>query len=133
MTEQRQSIGAVAKETGCNIETIRYYEKEALLPPPGRSPGGHRLYTQTQVQRLIFIRRSREVGFSLDEVRQLLTLVDGHEVSCERVKQIADMHLADVETKIEDLQKISRSLQVISAECSGTDIPDCPIIETLLR
>ena len=70
------SIGRVAAETGCHIETIRYYEKEGLLPAPERTKGGHRLYTRQMVERLLFIRRSRELGFSMGEIRQLLSLVD---------------------------------------------------------
>ena len=133
MSDTRRTIGAVAKETGCNIETIRFYEKEALLPPPDRTPGGHRLYSADQVARLNFIRRSRELGFSMQEIRQLLGLVDGNEVSCERVKHIADAHLADIQAKIADLQKMKRSLQTLSADCSGQDVPDCPIIDVLQR
>ena len=128
-----RTIGKVAKATGLNIETIRFYEKEGLLPAPDRSPGGHRLYSSDQVARLTFIRRSRELGFSMVEIRQLLGLVDGNEVSCERVKHIADAHLADIQAKIADLQKMKRSLETLSAECSGRDVPDCPIIDVLQR
>ena len=72
MSDDRLSIGKVAAQTGCNIETIRFYEKESLLPQPGRTEGGHRLYTTEMVQRLVFIRRSRELGFSMNEIRQLV-------------------------------------------------------------
>ena len=89
MSDNRLSIGKVSAKTGCNIETIRFYEKETLLPAPDRTEGGHRLYSTKLVERLVFIRRSRELGFSMAEIRQLLSLVDGEQVSCERVKQIA--------------------------------------------
>ncbi len=131
MSNNRLTIGKAAELTGCNIETIRFYEKQALLPPAERSPGGHRLYSAQQVARLGFIRRSRELGFSMDEIRQLLSLVDGNAVSCEQVKSVADGHLADIRARIEDLRKMERSLKQLSARCSGADIPECPIIEAL--
>jgi MerR family mercuric resistance operon transcriptional regulator len=129
--DNRVTIGKVAKQTGCHIETIRFYEKEALLPHPDRSEGGHRLYSTQLIERLVFIRRCRELGFSMDEIRQLLSLVDGEQVSCQRVQHIADEHLRDVRAKIADLKKMERSLDELSSQCSGDDVPDCPIIEVL--
>ena len=131
MAEHRQPIGKVAAKTGCNIETIRFYEKENLLPPPDRTEGGHRLYGKAQIGRLVFIRRCRELGFSMAEIRQLLSLVDGNEVSCEHVKGIADQHLQDIGSKIADLKKMQQSLVELSRRCSGADVPDCPIIDVL--
>ena len=131
MSDNRVTIGAVSAETGCNIETIRFYEKEGLLPKPERSEGGHRLYTGDHVSRLSFVRRCRELGFSMDEIRQLLSLVDGHEVSCERVKRIADDHLADVKAKIADLKKMEKSLLDLSSTCTGADVPECPMLDVL--
>ena len=133
MSDNRVTIGKVAAITGCHIETIRFYEKEALLPHPDRSEGGHRLYSTQLIERLVFIRRSRELGFSMAEIRQLLSLVDGEQVSCQRVQQIADEHLRDVRAKIVDLKKMERSLDDLSNQCSGDDVPDCPIIEVLQR
>ena len=131
MSDNRLSIGKVSAKTGCNIETIRFYEKETLLPAPDRTEGGHRLYSTKLVERLVFIRRSRELGFSMAEIRQLLSLVDGEQVSCERVKQIADQHLRDVRAKISDLKRMERTLDDLSNQCSGDDVPQCPIIEEL--
>ncbi len=131
MSGDRLPIGKVAARTGCNIETIRFYEKEGLLPPPGRTEGGHRLYTTEMVGRLVFVRRCRELGFSMAEIRQLLSLVDGDQVSCERVKDIADQHLLDIRSKIADLRKMERTLRDLSSQCSGDDVPQCPIIEVL--
>ena len=131
MSSHRLSIGKVASQTGCNIETIRFYEKEALLAPPGRTEGGHRVYTPEMVGRLVFIRRCRELGFSMEEIRQLLSIVDGEQVSCERVKDIADLHLLDIRSKIADLRKMERTLKDLAKQCSGDDVPDCPIIEVL--
>jgi MerR family mercuric resistance operon transcriptional regulator len=126
-----RSIGKVATETGCQIETIRYYEKEGLLPTPERTSGGHRLYTDQMVERLQFVRRCRELGFSMGEIRQLLSIVDGEHVSCERVKNIALEHLQDIQSKIQDLVKMERILRDLSDQCSGDDVPDCPIVDAL--
>ena len=131
MSNDRLTIGKVAEQTGCHIETIRYYEKEDLLPPPGRSAGGHRLYTSDLIERLVFIRRSRELGFSMQEIRELLSVVDGRQVSCERVKNLADTHLKDIRSKISALRRMETTLRELSNQCSGDDVPECPIIEAL--
>jgi MerR family mercuric resistance operon transcriptional regulator len=131
VSNNRLTIGRVAEQTGCNIETIRFYEKEGLLPVAGRTQGGHRLFTPQMVERLVFIRRSRELGFSMGEIRELLSLVDGRQISCERVKHIADTHLQDVRSKIADLKRMEQTLDQLSSECSGDDVPECPIIEAL--
>lgn len=126
-------IGALSKQTGCKVETIRYYEKEGLLPAPTRTAGGHRLYTKEMRNRLLFIRRSRQLGFSMDEIRDLLSLVDGNQVSCEHVKSIAEEHLRDIQAKIDDLRKMQRTLSDLAGRCSGDDVPSCPIIDSLQR
>ena len=131
MSDNPLTIGKVAAKTGANIETIRFYEKKGLLPPPNRTEGGHRLYTSDMVGRLVFIRRSRELGFSMNEIRQLLTLVDREQVSCERVKAIADEHWRDIRSKIADLRKMERTLRELSDQCSGENAPECPIIDVL--
>lgn len=125
------TIGKVADQTGYNIETIRFYEKEGLLPKPNRTEGGHRLYTEEMVKRLVFVRRARELGFSMNEIRQLLTIVDGNLISCERVKTITDIHIKEIRSKITDLKKMERILSDLSNQCSGKDIPECPIIDAL--
>jgi len=130
-TPKYLSRGILAKRSGINSEPIRYYEKIALLPKPDRSAGGHRVYREEDLQRLTFIRRCREMGFSLEEIRGLLSLVDGEQVSCKRVKNIADEHLMDVRAKISDLKKIERTLSKLSASCYGKEVPQCPIIEGL--
>ena len=131
MSDETVTIGKVAARTGCKIETIRFYERESLLPPPGRTQGGHRLYTNDMIQRLVFIRRCRELGFSMDEIRRLLSVVDGQQISCERVKQIAEVHLDDIRSKITDLRKMEQTLCELANRCSGEDVPECPIIEVL--
>jgi MerR family mercuric resistance operon transcriptional regulator len=125
------SRGRLAQRSGINAETIRYYEKVSLLRVPDRSEGGHRLYRDSDFQRLCFIRRCREMGFSLEEIRGLLSLVDGEQVSCDQVKRLADDHLLEIRSKISDLRKMERTLRNLSANCSGDDVPNCPIIEAL--
>lgn len=126
-------IGALSEQTGCNIETIRYYEKIGLLPPPPRSSGGRRLYTHDHLKRLTFIRRSRQLGFHLDEIRELLDLVDGGSYTCEEVRQLTLTHANEVERKIADLQKMKNVLHEITSKCSGGKVPDCPIIDALYQ
>jgi MerR family mercuric resistance operon transcriptional regulator len=130
-SKQEFSIGRLSKHTGCKVETIRYYEKADLLPPPPRTAGGHRLYGSDHAKRLGFIRRGRELGFSLDEIRALLRLADGGEYNCGEVKEITIHHLQSVKEKIRDLRKLERTLTAISHECEGGIAPDCPIIEAL--
>jgi len=126
-------IGALSRRTGCNIETIRYYEKVALLPPPPRTQGGHRSYDGTHAERLIFIRRSRELGFSIDDIRALLALVDGGDYTCAEIKALTSAHLTEVRRKISDLHRLAATLAEMVAACDRGAVPDCPVIEALSR
>ena len=123
--------GGLAARTGCNIETIRYYERVGLLPPPPRSVGGHRLYGQDLVKRLNFVRRSRDLGFTIEEIRELLRLVDGGTYTCGEVEQLARDHVHEIRHKIADLKRLQRVFEMMAAQCSGDAVPDCPIIEAL--
>jgi MerR family mercuric resistance operon transcriptional regulator len=125
------SIGELAKATGCKIETIRFYERIGILPPAPRSEGGHRIYDQVQMKRLNFVCRSRALGFSLRQVRDLLSLVDGGSNSCAEIKALTLDHLAEVRHKIADLQRMEAVLAETAAKCVGNDLPDCPIAEVL--
>ena len=127
------TIGLLSKQTGCNIETIRYYERVGVLPKPPRSSGGHRLYEKIHAKRLKFVRRARELGFSLNEIKDLLHLVDTDEVSCEEVKKITLQHVNEVRSKISDLKRIENVLVDMAAHCDNGEVPECPIIETLFR
>ena len=127
------TIGGLSKQTGCNIETIRYYERIGLLPKPPRTEGGHRLYEREQIKRLVFIRRSRELGFSLDEIRTLLRLVDGERYTCQEVKTLTEEHLGDIKKKISDLKRLQKTLADISSQCEGGMVPECPIIDALFE
>ena len=127
---QAFGIGALSRRTAVNIETIRYYEKIGLLPPPPRTEGGHRLYCDAHLKRLIFIRRSRELGFTLDEIRNLLGLVEGG-YTCGQVQEAALDHLKNIRRKIADLRRMERTLAETAARCEGGTAPDCPIIDVL--
>lgn len=127
---QEFSIGRLSERTGVNIETIRYYEKIGLLPPPPRTEGGHRLYPERHLRRLVFIRRSRELGFTLDEIRNLLGLVEGGH-ACGDVKNAALAHLRNIREKIADLRRMERTLADTAALCEGGSAPDCPIVDVL--
>jgi len=130
---REMGIGAMSQATGVNIETIRYYERIGILPPPPRSRGGHRLYGVDHVKRLAFVRRSRELGFSLQEVRGLLDLVDGGGVTCDQVKFMTLGHLDEVRRRIADLRRMERVLREMAATCAGGDVPECPIVDALFR
>jgi MerR family transcriptional regulator, mercuric resistance operon regulatory protein len=125
-------IGELSRRTGCNIETIRYYERIALLPAPGRSAGRYRIYDTGDVRRLAFIRRARELGITLDEVRALLALSanDGQE-TCAEVRELAARHLTAVRAKITDLRAMERVLADAVRRCSAGELPGCPIINTI--
>lgn len=121
----------LAQRTGCNLETIRYYEKTGMLPDPPRNAAGYRIYDDSHVSRLRFILRARELGFSVHEIRGLLDLVDGGSQTCAEVKDRTERHLNDVRAKIADLQRMEQVLADAAAKCSGDDVPECPVLETL--
>ena len=131
--KQGITIGKLSSKTGVNVETIRYYEKEGILPPPPRTQSGYRDYSEEHCKRLMFVRRSRELGFSLNEIRTMLTMVDGGSLTCAEVKDVTVTHLDDVRKKIIDLQKLEETLQKIASQCKGGKTPDCPIIDFLFQ
>ncbi len=124
-------IGDLSRHTGVNIETIRYYERIGVMPKPRRSDGGQRLYDEPQLNRLSFVKRSRELGFSLKEVRALLALIDGGEFTCNEIHAMTVDHRKRVQEKIADLKKLDRALKDLAAQCSLGDVPECAIVETL--
>lgn len=127
------AIGAASKQTGCHIETIRYYERIGLLPPPSRSASGYRRYGLPHLKRLTFVRRARDLGFTLDEIRRLLRLADRRERSCAQARDLATAHLGDVQAKLKDLRLMERVLKGMIARCADGTLPDCPLIEALFR
>jgi MerR family mercuric resistance operon transcriptional regulator len=124
-------IGELSRQSGVNIETIRYYEKIGIMPAPARSPGGYRLYAPDHLKRLSFVRRGRQLGFSLDELRSLLRLVDGHTYTCAQVRALTLEHVAEVRRKISDLRRLERVMADMAAQCTGQRIPKCPVIDAL--
>lgn len=125
------SIGALSKQSGVNIETIRYYEKIGVMPAPARSAGGYRLYLPEHLKRLGFVRRGRQLGFSLDELRGLLELVDGHAYTCAEVHALTLQHLTEVRRKIVDLRRLERVMADMVAQCTEDLVPECPVIDAL--
>ena len=123
-------IGEVAKQSEVGIETIRYYEREGLLAEPKRRPSGYRQYDQSAVARLKFIRRAKELGFTLAEIRELLGLWFDSNTRCEHVRQRAEQKITDIDDKIRSLQKMKRSLKKVISECeTKNSIDDCPLLE----
>lgn len=125
------AIGAMSRETGVNIETIRYYERIGIMPKPDRTAGGNRQYDRDQLKRLFFIKRCRELGFSIEEIRALLQMVDRAVFTCGEVHTLTVDHLVTIKKKVADLHRLEQALESIAAECSKGDVPDCPIIDTL--
>ena len=124
-------IGVLSTETGVNIETIRYYERIGLVPAPPRTEGRQRIYDAQHLKRLNFIRRSRELGFSLDEIRALLGLAGKHALTCGEVRGLAEQHIAGIRSKVKDLKRLERILSDLAARCHGRRVPDCPIVDAL--
>ena len=131
MTTLAYSIGDLAKATDTKVETIRYYERIGLLPEPERTAGNYRSYEAAHLGRLSFIRRARELGFSIDQVRNLLGLADQKDRSCETVDAIAREHLADVDRKIADLKGLRRELDALIRQCHHGTIAECRILDAL--
>lgn len=134
--KQKQSdftIGYLSERTDCNIETIRYYERIGIMPSPPRSNGGRRIYQHDHIKRLMFIRRSRELGFSIAEIRALLSLVDEGSYSCGEIQTLTIEHIKNIKNKIADLKKLEKMLSRIASQCKGDDIPECPIIDALFE
>ena len=126
------TIGKLAAAAGVNLETVRYYyERIKLMPPPARTDGGHRSYDKEHARRLAFIRRARELGFSIEEIRALLALAAPGHVSCTEVQKIAKAHLSDVRAKLADLSKLEGILAETVARCPGDPSPSCPVLDML--
>lgn len=125
------SIGELAAATGTKVQTIRYYEQIGLLPAPVRTAGNQRRYRSAQRERLAFIRHSRELGFGLDAIRELLDLSDRPHQPCETADRIAQAHLVEVETRITRLNALKAELESMVAQCAGGKVEHCRIIEVL--
>ena len=125
------TIGELGQKTGCKVQTIRYYEQIGLMPKPARTSGNQRRYNPGHAERLAFIRHSRELGFSLDAIRELLDISDDPERSCETVDRIARDQLEQVDRRIRSLKAMKGELERMIRLCRGDKIADCRIIEIL--
>jgi Cu(I)-responsive transcriptional regulator len=131
MPSERLTIGDLAKATATKVETIRYYERIGLLPAPARTAGNYRAYGPDHLGRLSFVRRARDLGFSIEQVRELLGLADDRDRSCEAVDAIAHEHLREVERKIADLTALRRELDGLIGQCRRGTVAECRILEAL--
>lgn len=118
-------IGHLATRTGTTTATIRYYEAEGVLPPPHRSPNGYRHYDETAVERVAFVRRAQSIGLSLREIHEILGIRDGGDAPCVHVTHLLHTHLADVETRLVDLQRHRDELEGLLADAERLDPRDC--------
>lgn len=125
------NIGAAAKASGVSAKMIRHYESVGLLPPAGRSDAGYRLYGEKDLRTLQFIRRSRDLGFSLEEIRGLLGLWQDRGRPSREVKALAKQHLDFLDRKLEELQSMKKALAHLVSCCHGDERPDCPILDNL--
>jgi Hg(II)-responsive transcriptional regulator len=127
------SIGQLAKETGTNIETIRYYERRGLIPEPPRRESGYREFTPQYVERIRFIKQAQTLGFTLREISELLAVADG-KPACKDIRKFAEDKVADIEARIHDLQKMKMVLNDLIKRCLGKrEISECPIVESLTQ
>lgn len=124
-------IGELSTRTGVNIETIRYYERIGLIPAPPRKNGRRRIYDESHVRRLRFVRRGRGLEFALDDIRTLLALADRGEQACSETKEMTVRHLADVRGKIASLRKLERALREMTDACRPGRQSSCPILDAL--
>ena len=125
------NIGQAASETGVSAKMIRYYESIALLKPSARSDAGYRIYTPQDLHALHFIKRSRTLGFSLEQIRELLSLWQNDQRASSDVKTIALAHVADLDRRIAELSDMRNTLSQLASACHGDDQPDCPILQNL--
>ena len=125
------AIGVAAKRAGVSARMVRHYESLGLLPEVARTDSGYRQYTEADVHTLRFIRRSRDLGFSMEEIATLLSLWKDKERASAQVKKVAQAHIASLEERIAAMQAIQRSLESLVHCCHGDDRPDCPILEDL--
>lgn len=125
------TAGQLAKAASVNLETIRYYENIGIMPPPPRTQSGHRSYDETHIKRLAFIRRARDLGFSIEDVRALLALANPEHTSCAEVKDIAVTHLMQVRSKLVDLAKLESILATTISKCTSQPTAHCPVLDML--
>tara|TARA_R110002096_G_scaffold282544_6_gene476527 strand:+ start:177 stop:596 length:420 start_codon:yes stop_codon:yes gene_type:complete len=129
------TIGDLATAADCKVETVRYYEKANLMPVPSRTNGGHRFYVIEHLKRLVFIRRSRDLGFSIEQIKELLKLIDEPNHTCGEVKALTMVQTREVQKKIKDLKRLQKALNTILTSCKGGNysVENCPIVNALFE
>lgn len=125
------AIGELGRRTGTKVETVRYYEKIGLLAPPRRTRGNYRAYSENDLARLSFVRRTRDLGFSIDQVRTLLSLADDESRDCATIDGIASAHLEEIDRKLADLAALRREIAALVVSCEGGTVGQCRILEAL--
>jgi DNA-binding transcriptional MerR regulator len=125
------TIGQLGAAAGTKVETIRYYERIGLLAAPRRTSGNYRSYEREHMHQLAFIRRARELGFSIEDVRELLNLAGQRDNSCVEIDRLASRHLATVETKIASLKRLGNELRETLAVCKGGRVAECKVVQAL--
>ena len=126
------TIGKIARLAGIGVETVRFYEKKGLINKPPRRGSGYRLYPEETVHQLRFIRRAKEIGFTLKEIKELLALKLDSETTCADIRRRAEMKIEDIEAKIRTLEKMSETLKKLTLACSGQGpASECPILEAI--
>jgi MerR family copper efflux transcriptional regulator len=125
------NIGQAAKASGVSAKMIRHYEEVGLITPPNRTDAGYRQYTDGEVHTLQFIRRSRDLGFSIAQIGELVGLWQDHKRPSRQVKALAEAHIKELEAKAQELLAMKAALQHLAHCCHGDDRPQCPILETL--
>lgn len=124
-------IGELARASGCRVVTIRYYERIGVLAPPARAANNYRQYDDAHLRRLRFVGRTRELGFSLDDVRKMLSLIDGGNYTCDDMHALAQEHLAEIRARMKDLSRMEAALTDLASRCDGGATPDCSMLESL--
>lgn len=127
------NIGEIAKRTELPVKTVRYYADVGLVKPTGRTDAGYRTYDDKSLRKLIFVRRSRAMGFSIGECRKLLGLFEDQSRASSEVRKIAKQHLVEIDIKLDELKKLQKELAMLVNSCNGDDRPDCPILDALGR
>ncbi|WP_177200776.1 Cu(I)-responsive transcriptional regulator [Roseateles sp. YR242] len=127
------TIGQAAERSGVSAKMLRHYEQLGLLPPVARTEAGYRLYGEREVHTLRFIRRARDLGFSMTEITELLALWQNRRRASAQVKRIAEAHIADLDRRMAEMQAMRRSLAALASCCHGDDRPDCPILDDLAQ
>ncbi len=127
------NIGEISKRADLPVKTVRYYADVGLVKPSGRTEAGYRTYDGKTLRKLIFVRRARAMGFSVEECRKLLGLFEDQSRASSEVRNIAKQHLLEVDAKLAELKKLQKELSLLVSSCNGDDRPDCPILDALER